>query len=318
MKATDMGFEHNPYLSPSGGQTGVKRTSILREIWKARKWYLFVAPVCILFAVFLLYPVVQSFRLSFFITDLYYQEFVGLQNYKTILTDRNFWLAIYNTFYLGFFHVLLGIPPALLLANLLNKKIRGRNILRVLYYLPHVTSIVAVSVVWSYLFDVNYGPLNYILKLVGLPTSKWIAHPSTSKLSIVLMTVWHGLGYRMVIVLAGLQSIPRQLYEAAEIDGADGRKQFFHITLPLLQPTIAFLVITATIKALQRFDEVYMFGTELGMPSRSLSTIVLYLYERGFMYNEFGIASAAAYVLFVIILAITIVNLKLNKKTQMT
>lgn len=288
----------------------------IEKIWKDKMWYFYISPAFILILVFLFYPVAESFRLSFFLSDLNYEEFVKLDNYKYILTDAKFWKAVYNTFYMGFFHVVFGVISAIALAIVLNNIKIGKNIFRFVYFLPFVTTIVAISIIWSFMFDVDFGAFNFILTSLGLPKLKWVASPKTAKISIVMMTVWRGLGYRMIIALAGLQAIPSSLYEAAEIDGANRWQQIKSITLPLLKPTIAFLVVTSTIASFQRFDSVYLFGTELGFPSRSLSTITLYLYEHGFMYNQFGLASSAAYVLFILILIVTVLNLTVFKENN--
>jgi ABC-type sugar transport system permease subunit len=184
---------------------------------------------------------------------------------------------------------------------------------KVLFFLPHVTSIVAAAMVFSFVLHPEMGMLNFVLDKLGLPTSTWLAEPTSAKWGVILLGVWHSLGFIVIICLANLQAISSELYEAAEIDGASGFQQWLFITIPNMGGTFAFLVVTGWIGAMQRFSDVFVIGGPGGSPNRSLQTMVGYIYERGFTGFEFGIASAATYVLFVIILLFTLVNLKLTR-----
>ena len=277
---------------------------------KEGHWYLFVAPALGLFLLFILYPLAWNFYLSFTKSSLIRTTWVGLFQYVRIATDRTLLNALYNTLYLTFFNLLTQLPLALLIATLLNEIKYARTPFRIIYFLPYVTSIVVAAIIWTYMFDPDEGIFNWFLRLLGFRGLLWLSHPSTSKLSVIIFNLWHWLGYQILIYLAGLQTIPPQLYEAAEIDGANSLQKFSKITIPLLKPTTVFLVITGTIGGMQTFQQIYMFGTAVGNPGRSIQTVVAYIYESGWVLQHFGIASTAAVLLFLIIMAITVVNVK--------
>ncbi|TKJ47527.1 sugar ABC transporter permease [Candidatus Aerophobetes bacterium Ae_b3a] len=277
---------------------------------KERHWYLFVAPALGLFLLFILYPLVWNFYLSFTKSSLIRTTWVGLFQYVRIASDRTLLNALYNTLYLTFFNLLTQLPLALLIATLLNEIKYARTPFRIIYFLPYVTSIVVAAIIWTYMFDPDEGIFNWFLRLLGFKGLLWLSHPSTSKLSVVIFNLWHWLGYQILIYLAGLQTIPPQLYEAAEMDGANSLQKFSKITIPLLKPTTVFLVITGTIGGMQTFQQIYMFGTAVGNPGRSIQTVVAYIYESGWVLQHFGIGATAAVLLFLIIMAITVVNVK--------
>ncbi|MEE8180026.1 MAG: sugar ABC transporter permease [bacterium] len=277
---------------------------------KERYWYLFVAPALGLFLLFILYPLAWNIYLSFTKSSLIKTTWVGLFHYVRIASDRTLLNALYNTLYLTFFNLLTQLPLALLIAALLNEIKYARTPFRIIYFLPYVTSIVVAAIIWTYMFDPDEGIFNWFLRLLGFRGLLWLSHPSTSKLSVIIFNLWHWLGYQILIYLAGLQTIPPQLYEAAEMDGANSLQKFSKITIPLLKPTTVFLVITGTIGGMQTFQQIYMFGTAVGNPGRSIQTVVAYIYESGWVLQHFGIGATAAVLLFLIIMAITVVNVK--------
>ncbi|TAK22833.1 MAG: sugar ABC transporter permease [Chloroflexota bacterium] len=236
------------------------------------------------------------------------REFVGLNNYLSVLASGEFWLSMNNTLYYAVGVVGLELTAALALALLLNRPLRGLSLYRTAFFAPVVTSTVAVSIVWLWLFDPQTGLFNYILSLLGLPESGWLTDPTMAMPAIILMSTWHQAGYYMVIYLAGLQAIPREFYDAAKVDGAGRWTLFRHITWPLLTPTTLFVLIIGMIGALQAFDAFYVMTQ--GGPLKATQTMVFYLYQVGFKFYEIGAASAMAYLLFVVIFTLTIIQWK--------
>ncbi len=276
----------------------------------------FALPFVLIFALFLLLPIVASFALSFTsfgLADLANPigtSFVGLDNYVRLLGDSKFQAAAVNTAYF----VIVGTPLTLLAglgaATLLNNPVvRFRTFFRVGYYLPVVTSIVAVAVVWRYLLSPDQGLLNMVLGSLGLPTPNWLADPMLAMPAIIAMAVWRNMGFSMVIFLAGLQTIPREQYEAASIDGAGRWASFRYVTLPGLRPTILFALVTTTIGYLQLFDEPFVM-TAGGPLDRTLS-VAMYLYQQGFNFFNQGYAAAIAYMLFLAIVVLAAIQFRL-------
>ncbi|MGG3574868.1 sugar ABC transporter permease [Bacillus gobiensis] len=292
-----------------------KRATVIKKRRKKNQyvWYLFVLPTVLGIVLFILYPVIESLRLSFVHSNGTIETYAGLKNYERVLGKKPFWNAFYNTFYIGFFQMLIAIPLGFIIASLINTSKWGKNLFKVLFFLPHVTSIVAAAMVFSFVLHPEMGMLNFVLDKLGLPTSAWLSEPTSAKWGVILLGVWHWLGFGVIICLANLQAISSELYEASEIDGASGFQQWLFITIPNMGGTFAFLIVTGWIGAMQRFSDVFVIGGPGGSPNRSLQTMVGYIYERGFTGFEFGIASAATYVLFVIIFIFTLVNLKLTK-----
>jgi len=291
-----------------------KKAKKKRKIHGTSKiWYIFLLPSFLGIFLFMVYPIIESFRLSFFQSNGTVESFIGLKNFKYILTSKTFWNSVWNTFYIGLFQIIITIPLGFIFATLINTVRRGQNIFKVVYFLPHVTSIVAAAMIFAFVFHPEMGIVNYTLDFLGLPTPGWLAEPSTSKWAVILLSVWHWIGFVIIICLANLQAISPEMYEAAKIDGASGIQQWIFITIPNMSATFAFLLITGWIGALQRFNEVYVFGGPSGSPARSIQTMGAFIYERGFTGFEFGIASAATYVMFIIILLFTFLNLKISK-----
>lgn len=237
--------------------------------------------------------------------------FTGLDNYTRLLNDPIFHRAFFNTLTIFIMYVPILTILAVVLAVLLNSRLlRFKGLFRVSFFLPSVTSLVAASVIFVILLDSNYGLVNYLLTILGLEPVPWLNSGFWARISVVIVMLWRWTGYNMVIVLARLQNIPNELYEAASIDGASKLRQFFSITLPQLKSVILFVVVLSTIGAMQMFDEAFIL-TE-GGPNNATLTITMYLYRKGFQYFDFGYASAVAYVLVVIIGILSYFQLKLG------
>jgi multiple sugar transport system permease protein len=232
---------------------------------------------------------------------------VGLENYQFMFGDTRWWNAVWNTLVYTFVSVPLGMGLSLLVAIVMNQKIPGIYAFRAIFFLPVITSWVAVSVVWLWILDGRLGLLNYALSLVGIDGPDWLSNPHTALLALIMITVWKGLGFQMVIWLAGLQAIPKELYEAAIVDGANRGQQFRFITLPMLAPTTFFLLITGVIGSFQVFTPVFVLTK--GGPLGSTDVAVYRIYERAFVNFDFGYASALAWVLFVFIFVATLIQL---------
>ncbi len=275
--------------------------------------YAFVAPALALITAFFLLPVAASFLLSLTDFDIYAVadagnlRVIGLGNYGALLHDPLFWVALRNTGYFvlvaGPLSVALSLAAALLVTP---AAVRLKGLFRTFFFLPVVTSLVAVAVVWRYLYHPRFGLLNYALALVGLGPLDWLGDPRLAMPAIILMAVWKNFGFNMVIFMAGLQSIPERLYEAASIDGAGSWQQLWHVTLPMLAPTFVFVGVMTLIGNFQLFAEPYVMTQ--GGPAHSTLSMVLYMYEEGFRWWSLGYAAALAFVLFAIILAVTLLT----------
>jgi len=280
-------------------------------------WF-FLAPALILIGVFFFLPVAAALVLSVTDFDLYgianpaNTRFIGLQNYIRLLHTPDFWSALKNTFYFAFVGGPLTIAVALGAALLLSSKlVRFKGFFRTVYFTPFVTTLVAVAIVWRYLYHTRYGLFNYGLAHLGIGPIDWLGDPHWAMPAIILMAVWKGFGYNMLIFIAGLQAIPDELYDAAEIDGAGPFRRFFSITLPMLAPTLVFVAVITMIGYFQLFAEPYVMTQ--GGPLRSTTSVVLLMYEEGFRWWRMGYAAAIAFVLFVVILLATLVQFRLQK-----
>lgn len=274
---------------------------------------MFLAPALILMMVFVVVPVAASFVISltdfniFALADWSNARFIGVDNYIRLFQDELFWKALGNTLYFVAVGVPLAIGLALILAMLLNSPLnRAKDLFRVGYYLPSITETVAIAVVWRWVLNPRYGILKRALEIFGLQSPNWLGDPRWAMPAIIMMAVWKGLGHNALIFLAGLQSIPSTVYEAAQIDGADGWEQFRFITLPLLAPTTFFVAIMTLIGYLQLFAEPYTLTD--GGPLDATLSIVLYMYRHGFKFFNLGYASAMAYVLFAMIFVATLLS----------
>ncbi|MBM4403966.1 MAG: sugar ABC transporter permease [Candidatus Cloacimonetes bacterium] len=306
----------------------------MKTKWKISP-YLYVLPALFLLVAFRLIPIVMSFVISFFESTIKGTgDFIAFQNYGKLLSDKDFWQSMTNTFWLVIIVVPASIVFSLLFAVLLNQIKRLRGLFRTVYFLPFVTSMVAVSIVWKIIFNEQTGLANTFLGYVGIEPQKWLSEsrgifeiffsgigvqlpawaggPSQALFAIIILTIWKSLGYNTIIYLAGLQNIPKDYYEAAEIDGAGKFRQFFRITLPLVSPTTYYILMMTTIAMFQVFAQVYLM-TDKGGPAGTTRLIVYYIYDQGFDKQEMGYASAVALVLFIVILGLTMVQKRYEK-----
>jgi len=295
-----------------------RRGGVWRSKNRRREW---IAALCFLlpnllgFVIFMAGPLLSSLGISLLEWNLLNPPtWLGFENYLHLVQDDDFWLSLRATLYYMLGSVPLSIVSALLLALALNQKIRGITIYRTLYFIPVVSSMIAVALMWRWMYNPTSGILNYMLDrlftALHLPLTPpdWLQSRVWAMPAIIFMSVWKGLGYNMVLFLAGLQGIPAHLYEAAEIDGATAWYKFRHITLPLLTPTTFFIVIISIIGSFQIFEQAYIMTQ--GGPARSTVTTVYYIYENGFQWYQMGYASAVAWVLFALILLVTVVQWK--------
>ncbi len=286
--------------------TNSKRRRRERVEWLSG--YAFLAPSFIVLAVFTYFPVAYALGLSFFKWRILRGDptFNGLTNYQLLLASEDFWQAIWNTVYFAVGSIPTGMAIALFIAILLNRPMRALSIYRTAYFLPTVTSMVAVSVVWMWIYHPDVGLMNYFLELVHLPAIRWLNDPRWAMPALILLGVWKGLGYNVIIYLAGLQNIPQHLYEAAQIDGANRWQLFRHITWPLLTPTSFLILVMAVINSFQAFTEFHVMTQ--GGPLGSTTVIVYYLYQQAFQQFNMGYGSAVAIALFLIILGLTLIQ----------
>ncbi len=285
----------------------------------ARAGWWFVAPALMVLAVFFFIPVLAALAMSLTDFDLYaladYDNlrFVGFHNYVTLLTQPLFWKALGNTFYFVVLGVPLSLGASLGAALLVNSRLaRFKNVYRTIYFAPVVTTMVAVAVVWRYIFHTRYGFLNYVLGWFGIDPIDWMGDPHWSMPAIVILAIWKNFGYNMIILLAALQSIPEDLYEAARIDGASGWQLFRHVTLPGLAPVLLLVSILTMTGYFQLFAEPYVM-TE-GGPLQSTLSVLYFMYEEGFKWWSLGRASAVAFLLFVLMFAITLLQLRIARR----
>lgn len=297
----------------------MRKKSFLARL-NEQKWsYLFVAPVVVLFFVFVVGPLIASFYWSFTeFNGMQAPKWVGLSNYRNIFTnDPRFWKSIRNTIFYTVGVIPPGVALSLMLAIAVNQKIKFKNFFRVIYFIPSITSIIALSVIWKWLFaGEKYGLINYFLILIGLKPIDWLMSTVWTLPAIMIMSIWAGIGYNMMLFLAGLQTIPTTVYEAADIDGAGTWDKFRHITLPLLKPTMVFVVIMSFIVSFQVFERIYiMTESEFGIGGvlDSALTVVAYMYDTGFRRFQMGYASALGYIVFVVVFLITIINVRFVK-----
>jgi len=275
--------------------------------------YLFIAPGTILLLIFVVFPVLAAGGISLTKWTLLSPPiFVGLANYQKLISDQIFHKVLLNTFYYSAVSIPLGIVCSLGMAVVLNQKIRGLAIFRTAYYLPVISASVAVSVVWMWLLDGNYGLINFFLLRLGLPTVAWLRNTLWAMPAIILVTVWKNMGFNMIIYLAALQDVPQELYESARIDGAGRWKLFNHITLPMISPALFFTIITGIISSFQSFDLVYNMTD--GGPARSTTVIGYYIWQQAFDFLQMGYGATIAYVLFFLIMGITLVQWQARKR----
>ncbi|CAH0118977.1 Lactose transport system permease protein LacF [Paenibacillus sp. CECT 9249] len=276
--------------------------------------YGFLLPNLIGFAVFILFPVLASFFMSFTDWNGFGQmKFTGFANYIRLWSDETFRISFVNSLIMTFVTVPVTLFLAILAAVALNKGVKGLKLFRTAMFLPHITATIAVAVIWQLLFNPTMGPINSFLRAVGIEQPPgWFASADWALVSVIIVNIWHSVGYYMVLYLAGLQGIPSDLYEAAEIDGAGKASQFRNITLPMLSPVIFFTVIIGIINSFKVFDMVFVLTQ--GGPGRATHVLVFDIYNTAFQRYQYGYASAMAYVLFILILIITWIQFRGQKK----
>lgn len=273
---------------------------------------LFISPWIIGFLAFQVYPFFASLYYSFsFYTILDTPTWIGLDNYRTLISDPRFHTALYNSTYYAVLAVPLGAITALLLALLLNTKVRGMSFFRTIFYLPSITPVVASAIVWLWMFNPRSGVINYLLSLVGIDGPGWLGSPEWAKPALIMMSLWT-VGSAMLIYLAALQDVPRELLEAAELDGANRLRKFWHITIPMISPVILFNVITGIIGAFQYFTEVHVMTGGSGSPAGSTLMMSIYLWQTAFQFFKMGYAAAQAWVLFIIVIAFATVLFRIS------
>ncbi len=273
------------------------------------KPYLYLAAPLLLMGVFFFYPLLMALNISLldYSRDIFTPDFIGLRNYQRLFTSPHFWQAFTNTaiFTVGVVPAMVTLP--IILAVLLNARLKGIEVFRVLIYLPVVISMVVVGIAWKWLYAKD-GLINYFLDGIGLPRVEWLVNPDIALYAVMVVVVWKGLAYYMMMYLAQLQSVPDELYDAAVIDGAGTLQKHWHVTLPHLRPTLLLVAVISTIGSLKVFTEIYVMTR--GGPLGSTRTLVYYIYERAFENLDLGIASAAGLVLMVILLVLSLIQIR--------
>jgi multiple sugar transport system permease protein len=286
---------------------------------ESRAAVLFLTPAIVLLSIFFFAPVIAGFALSvtdfdlYTLGDVHNLRFVALRNYRELIGNPIFWTAFGNTMYFALVGGPLTVAVSLFAALLVNNKLtRWKALFRTIYFAPVVTTLVAVSVVFKYLYHPRFGIINLALGALHLPQPDWLGDPHFAMPAIILLAVWKGFGYTMIIFIAGLQTIPEELYEAARLDGAGAWGQFRHVTLPMLGPTFLFVGVVVAIGQLQIFAEPYVMTG--GGPLNKTLTIVMMMYQQGFKFWRMGYAAAVAFILFLVIGAATLLQMRLGEK----
>ena len=277
--------------------------------------YILIAPVTIGLLVFYIWPFIQNFWFSFNdVNKFNMSTFVGLENYKEMLGDKEVWRTFGNTLKYVVVTVPLGLFLSILLAALLNAKIRGKSIYRTLYFLPSVTMSAAVAMVWKWMYNEQMGILNSAIRAVGGKGHNWMTDSHTALFGIMIVGLWMTVGYNMIILLAGMQGISKSYYEAAQIDGAGPIQLFFLVTIPLLTPTIFFVMITSIISGFQVFDVIYMMIGKTNPAYANTQTVVMLFYRQAFDYGYKGYAAAISILIFAVIMLVTVIQMIGQKK----
>ncbi len=295
-------------LAQAGPRISPRRSFFRSLRWQEAKWaYIFLLPNLVLFLSFTVYPVFASFYYSLNRWDLQTpMKFIGLGNYRALFADPTFRKVLGNTLYFTAGVIPFQTVLGLLIAVGLNQKLRFMTVYRAVYFVPVVTSAIAVSMVWQWMYQPDFGVINSILRNFGIAGPNWLFSIRWAMPAVILMSIWKNVGYSIVLYLAALQGVPEEFYEAATIDGANAWGRFRRITLPLISPTTFFIIVLSVIGSFQSFDQVYILTQ--GGPARATSVIALYLYQNGFQYFAMGYAAAIAYVLFALLFALTIIQ----------
>lgn len=277
--------------------------------------YLFILPTVVGLIVFRLGPIIAAFLASFTRWNIYTPpQWLNLGNYKEMLQSGESWLVLKNTLIFTALYVPAVVVLALIMALLVNRRLRGITFFRGLYFMPYITSMVAVAMVWNWIFSTRFGILNYVLRLLFdvNPPPAWLADKHYTLYVLIVVSVWKMAGFEMIILLAGLQGIPRELNEAARVDGANSRQVFFKVTLPLLSPVVFFVLIHSIINAFKTFEVTYAMTQ--GKPNHASATLAYYIYENAFVFFRMGYASALAYVLLLFVGLVTLLNFVLKRR----
>ncbi len=296
---------------------GASKASIKDETFWA---WIFISPCLLGLLVFTYLPTFASIGLSFSYWDLLGNPtWVGLENYETVLSDPLFWKTFLNTWFFVIISGVLEVCFGLGLAVVLNQAVKGQNWFRTAYFLPFITPMVSVAIVWGWIYDPEYGVLNWLLSGIGfLDTFRggepiaWLYDPNTAMWGIIILRVWKNVGYNLIIFLAGLQGISNAIYESAKLDGAGRWATFWKLTLPMITPTLFFVVMVTLINAFQAFDSIYLLTQ--GGPEHSTDVMVYWLFKNAFEFYKIGPASAIAYVIFMVILVLTLIQWQLRKR----
>jgi len=281
------------------------------------KGVLYLTPALIILITFRIYPIIKSFTMSFYTSYNYFTNEVyeyGLDNFRYIFSDPEFFRALQNTLVIVLGVVPMSIIISIFIAYFLNKNIKFSALFRGIYFMPFVTSAAAIAVVWRWLYNSRFGLINYFISILNLDPIGWLIDPNWALISLIILTIWRSLGFNIIILLVGMQNINKSYIEAAKIDGANEGKLFMKIILPLLSPTILFLVLLNTIDAFKIFSEVYTLFNKRPGPLNSALTMVYYIYDKFSHQYAYGVASAAALVLFIIILLVTLIQSKFAKR----
>lgn len=275
-----------------------------------------VAPTIIGLLVLNIIPIFQTLKMSFYRSGDFGKGdiFVGLSNYQKMFADEQVWQATWNTLKYTLLVVPTTVVLAILLAVLLNSNIKGKHLYRTIYFLPMVAAPAAVTMVWKWLYNTDFGLINHFLDQFGIGKINWIEDPNVAIFSIAAIGIWSTVGYSMILILAGLQEIPTDYYEAAKIDGASSIKQFFSITLPMVSPTLFFVVVTSVIQAMQVFDAIYMMEGVTSPAYQKTVSLVYLFYNNSFKYSDKGYGSTIIMLLLLMILVITAAQMKIQKK----
>jgi len=301
---------------PVDAASGLRRPNRFREYLPI---YLSISPFYIIFAVFGLFPIGFSLYLAFHAWDgIGPMKYVGLEQFRYLLTDNAFWRSLLNTLEIWVISTIPMLFIAMVIAVLLNSNVRFRGFYRVAYFIPNITSLVAIAIIFGSVFANSYGLFNAFLHAVGLSEVQWLSDPWGIRVAIAVMVIWRWTGYNAIIYLAGLQALPGDLFEAARIDGASAIQTFFRITVPMMRPIILFTVITSTIGGMQIFTEPQVLlpnpVADGGGPGNAGQTVVLYLYQQAFDNNQFGYGAAIGWGLFIVLIIFSIINWRLVQR----
>ncbi|MBA2796446.1 carbohydrate ABC transporter permease [Streptococcus porcinus] len=277
---------------------------------------LFVAPTIIGLVILNIIPILQTLKMSFFKSGDFGRGdiFIGLANYKRLLEDQQVWQATWNTILYTLLVVPIMVILALILASILNANIKGKHLYRTIYFLPMVAAPAAVTMVWKWLYNEDFGLINFMLAKIGIGAIDWLKDPKIAMYSIAIIGIWSSVGYGMILILAGLQEIPKDYYEVAVIDGASSIKQFFYITLPLVSPTLFFVIVTNIISSMQVFDSIYMVQSVTSPAYQNTVSLVYLFYNQSFKYADRGYGATIVMLLLIIIMLITGIQMKVQKK----